>query len=274
MRKIHGRYLSGTGMGDPKGAGYDLTYRDTEVLALEAEDDTDGSGIFDQKGRLATANPDTGVFATHNSLPGYASREVPFTVSRDITDVTDNAAVIGIPSGGMVNVEKDGQMYGAPVLGPTPRGAALAIPPSTGRMQPYADLIGKQQPPLFPQVPVKVPPLWRPARRPSPVRPVPSGHRTQVPFDTPQLPVPTASTVHGGQAPVSIGPSMAPVAPAAPDLPMAREIPAVSMVNVGPTRGIPVSGFGQTSSPSMSPLKLAVAGLMVGAAAGLIMKVI
>jgi hypothetical protein len=277
MSKVHGRFLSG--LGGPKGAGYDVTYRDTEVLALEAEDDTDGSGIFDQKGRLATSNPDTGSFASHNSLPGYISREVPFTVSRDVTDITDDAAVIYIPGGGMINVEKGGDMYGAPVLGPVPRGPKLAIAPPTGRMQPYADLIGPPQAPLFPRAPVRKPPLWRPRSIPRRLTRVPkqgySGTQfSKVPFDTPQLPVPTASIVHGGQSPIPVRGYADPVAPAAPDLPMEPQVPAVNVFDVGPTRSIPISGLGQAGSAPMSPLKLAVAGLMVGAAAGLVMKVI
>ncbi|MCP4248747.1 MAG: hypothetical protein GY778_17020, partial [bacterium] len=120
MRAEHGRYLSGLGGESPSGeVGYDPAYQGQEMYELEHQDDTYGSGIFDPGGRSATANANMGVFASHYSLPGYLAREVPFTVSRDVSDITDDAEVVIVPSGGLTYVESRGKLTRPAVLGPT-----------------------------------------------------------------------------------------------------------------------------------------------------------
>jgi len=112
-----------------------------EIYDAEDQDDVLGSGIFDPPGRPGTANTNMGSLASRYGLPGYIAREVPFTTSQDVTDLTDNASVVVVPGGGMAYVEAYGKLVGPASLGPQP--APPGIRPSgrtTTRFQPYAFL--------------------------------------------------------------------------------------------------------------------------------------
>ena len=138
MKKTYGRYLSGFGSEDMSGSvGYDPQYQGQHVYDLEKEDDTFGSGIFDPKGRGGTANANMGIFAGHYSLPGYVARDVPFTVMQDVTDITDDAAVVSIPGGGMFYIEDRGKLMRAAGTPPTWR-PAIQPPGWTDFDQVYA----------------------------------------------------------------------------------------------------------------------------------------
>lgn len=172
MRRGAGRYLSGLGGESPDGSiGIDPAYQGREVYEMEQQDDTFGSGIFDPGGRSGTANADAGVFASHNSLPGYLAREVPFAVSRDVTDITDGADVVTVPAGGLFYVEQNGRPDGYPVLGPTYRPPQIAPGGAPGgRQSVYKHLTRPGQrpaPPLNPHAPVVAPPTMHPARNPT-----------------------------------------------------------------------------------------------------------
>jgi hypothetical protein len=115
--QMHGRHYSGFGtdvsLNDPfpgnANAG-DIEYADNEAMdAMETEDDVAGSGIFDAPGRRSTIHSTLGVFADHPSLPGYAAREQPFAVSKDVTDPIHGADVVYLPAGGMTYVEREGR---------------------------------------------------------------------------------------------------------------------------------------------------------------------
>ena len=139
-----GQYLSGVdGMnGNDPNVHENLIERTEhkEVYDLEQQDDTLGSGIFDPYNRPGTANTNTGVFTTHNSLPGYLAREIPFVVSNDVTDLTDDASIVSVPGGGMAYVEADGRLKGPAAHGMPPPHPQLVPPPPTGRDQTYVDL--------------------------------------------------------------------------------------------------------------------------------------
>lgn len=112
---VDGRFLSG--LGTTELTNSDEVMEDhADVKMMEEQDDVLGSGIFDFFRRPATANPDLGVFEAHYSIPGPHAREVPFTVNREITDITSGADVVGIPSGGLNYVEHGGAL---PYLEPT-----------------------------------------------------------------------------------------------------------------------------------------------------------
>lgn len=183
MRAQHGRYLSGLGS---EGAD-DAHYQGQLTYAMEEQDDSFGSGIFDPPGRGATANAGMGVLSSNYALPGYIAREVPFTVSRDVTDINSGAEVVNIPAGGLVVVEDRGKLTRPAVLGPT------WVPPSiepagvTGREQPYAFLNRPGQPSsaLHPGAPVRPPPSYRPDRA--------FGDVSMVPADAVACPVPMNS---------------------------------------------------------------------------------
>lgn len=111
MNKIQGRNLSGFGStAEDIGTGPSTTSQSLEEM--ESLDDTYGSGIFDNLGRQATSNAGTGVFESSYSLPGYVGREIPFTVSPEVRDLTDDADVVVVPGGGMAYVERHGRLAG------------------------------------------------------------------------------------------------------------------------------------------------------------------
>lgn len=250
MRKRYGRYLAGFGNEDMSGqVGYDPAYQGRHVYDLEKEDDTFGSGIFDPSGRGGTGNANLGIFAGHYSLPGNVAREVPFTVSKDVTDITDDAAVVTVPGGGMAYVEDQGRLAGAAPPGPTWR-PAIQPPGWTRYDQVYVDMQGKPVPmDGFGQLPRRRLHA-RPPRVPQTVTSVPTDMVSPhgVPMLPAQGPVGYQSIVHAGQVPVGINRAVAPVAPAAPDMPMMPGVPLVSTTNVAMQK-LPISGFGAGGGP-------------------------
>jgi hypothetical protein len=127
----HGRFLSGFGETTmPTMHDEEQISDHADVSDMEQQDDVLGSGVFDPSGRPATVNPDLGVFAAHYSIPGNHAREVPFTVNREITDITSGAEVVGIPSGGLNYVEHGDAI---PYLNPTDRYQPYAKPGVGGK---------------------------------------------------------------------------------------------------------------------------------------------
>ena len=250
MRKRYGRYLAGFGSEDMSGqVGYDPAYQGRHIYDLEKEDDTFGSGIFDPKGRGGTSNANLGIFASHNSLPGFAAREVPFTVSKDVTDITDDADVVTVPGGGMAYVEDQGRLVGAAPPGPTWR-PAIQPPGWTRYDQPYVDMTGK---PVAMEGMGQLPRRRlhsRPPRVPQTVTSVPTDMVSPagVPLVPSQRTVGFKQIVHATQTPVGVSRALAPVAAAAPDMPMMRGVPLKSTVNVA-TQKMPISGFGAGGGP-------------------------
>lgn len=109
-----GRYLSGFGdVNGPSGPAGDPDVAGAAVDQMEREDDTAGSGIFDQPGAGPTANANMTVFASYYSLPGYLARERPFAVSKDEFDATSDAPIVTIPSGGLPLVSSSRAFPGA-----------------------------------------------------------------------------------------------------------------------------------------------------------------
>jgi hypothetical protein len=250
MRKRYGRYLAGFGNEDMSGqVGYDPAYQGRHIYDLEKEDDTFGSGIFDPKGRGGTGNANMGIFAGHYSLPGNVAREIPFTVSKEVTDITDDAAVVTVPGGGMFYVEDRGRLAGAAPPGPTWR-PAIQPPGWTRYDQVYVDMQGKPVPmDGMGQLPRRR--LHsRPVRVPQTVTSVPTDMVSPhgVPMVPAQGPVGFKQIVHATQTPVGISRAAAPVAASAPDMPMAPQVPLVSTVNVAMQK-LPISGFGGGGGP-------------------------
>lgn len=241
MRQIYGRFLSGLGSEDMSGAtGYDPSYQGSHIYDLEKEDDTFGSGIFDPGGRGGTANPNMGVFASHYSLPGYIARDIPFNVQHDVTDITDGAAVVSIPAGGLLAVADNGRVN-RQARSPATWRPAIGPPGWTNFDQVYVDLSAK--PKAMGHAPQRVP---------NPVTMVP-GNLVD-PHLVPQVPhyakVGYTSIVDAKQVPVGIDRAVRPVSPAAPDMPMDPQVPFVNTFNVD-VQQVPLSGFGQ--SPPQQP---------------------
>lgn len=137
----NGRYLSGLGATSMSRQPEQVAERaeHAEIYDLEGQDDVLGSGIFDPYRRPPTANSNVGVFASHYSLPGYHARERPFEVNTEITDLTADAQVVGIPSGGMAYIEHGGaQPY--PQIGPSAPSMRLGPAATTNQYEPYVEL--------------------------------------------------------------------------------------------------------------------------------------
>jgi len=235
MRKMYGRTLAGMGSTSGMGSvGVDPGYQNKAIYELEKEDDSFGSGIFDPPGRTGTSNPDAGVFSSSYDLPGYIARGVPFTVSKDVKDINSGADVVYVPGGGMAYVERNGRL-----AGPLHNPMSHIVPQS-----------------------------------PAPVGPIPSSPATlgPVPFNIKRKRLPKQNIVFPRQTPAPVNPVANPVAHAAPDMPIYPAVPFTSTVNVGPTRPIPISGFGEEEEIKEPATvgQLALAGAAVGVAAALV----
>ena len=221
---MYGHVLSGVedvqASYDNPDADWDLD--DTEnIYELEEMDDTYGSGIFDPDRRPGTANTDMGVFASHDSLPGYLARETPFTVSEDVSSLPSGAPYVSVPAGGMAYIEAWGRPQKPRAFGPVPRPFKMRPSPPTGRKEPYAYLNtpGNQLGPAPPDQTIQ-------RVRPKPGAPmpyfVPRGHEKFQPTfevqDVPMTPaqirvrershrarVPTRSMIRPMQARAAIG---------------------------------------------------------------------
>jgi hypothetical protein len=196
----HGRFLSGLG-GPPALTpdGSDPRYRSGHLKRLEGRDDVYGSGIFDGPEGKPTANAEMGIFSSEYSLPGYVGREVPFAVSRDITDITDGGAVVMVPAGGKAVIEDGGHHIPPPVLGPTQRAPALTTPQPTPIDQVYVDLQpdASARPPLNQYEPQRPMPSYaQPSRNfLEPVTPLPwSPPGRRIPFTPPERVLPYRAT--------------------------------------------------------------------------------
>jgi len=139
LKRQEGTYLSGV---DNMRDGRDIVERaeHQEVYDAEEQDDVLGSGIFDPERRPGTANTNMGVLQSRYSLPGYVAREIPFTTSQDVTDLTANASVVSVPGGGMAYVEAYGRLVGPASLGPQPPRPMIRPAPLTSRDQGYVGL--------------------------------------------------------------------------------------------------------------------------------------
>ncbi len=139
----HGRYLAGLGSNATQPAS--AAKEDDYSLSLELDDDVYGSGIFDPSGRVPTVHKDLGVFADHPSLPGYIEREVQFSVSKDISDITSGADVVVVPAGGMTYQEQNRFPVPFDQTGPTPCPPQVAFAPASAREDVYAALTPQEK---------------------------------------------------------------------------------------------------------------------------------
>lgn len=69
-----------------------------ELDQLAAADDTAGNGVFDPNGSHGNVHPDEGVFADHQSLPGYVDREV-FYQPGEVQDIPGGGVTMYVPGG-------------------------------------------------------------------------------------------------------------------------------------------------------------------------------
>jgi hypothetical protein len=96
-----GRNLAGLGaneMQDVPTADEGIRDYPNELNVLAAADDIQGNGIFDPEGSHGNVHPDTGIFADHESLPGYIVRDQFYQPSQ-VIDGTTGEPVMFVPSG-------------------------------------------------------------------------------------------------------------------------------------------------------------------------------
>lgn len=96
-----GRNLSGLGasdMQDMPSADEGIRDYPNELNLLSAADDVQGNGIFDPEGSHGNVHPDTGIFADHESLPGYIVRDRFYQPSQ-VIDGTTGDPIMYVPSG-------------------------------------------------------------------------------------------------------------------------------------------------------------------------------
>ena len=236
QRTMHGRYLSGLGADDPAigPSGEDPGYNENLLPSLEQDDDAFGSGIFDQPGSRSTANAEMGVFTSEYGIPGYVAREVPYAVSKDISDVIDGGEVVMIPGGGFYHAERDTRRAPSPVLGPTPLPPANVPALPSGIAQPI----------------VTMQPAW--AARPNLNANAPLMSRS---------PWAARRTVASANTTLPISPSLTalPIAPAMQTLPYKSIVQGVGQ---------------DASEEPTSAGKLAMWGLVLGAGVGLMVGVL
>jgi len=260
MMAQHGR-LAGLGNDAQETVGNEPPRSDSNkwdelaVQELEKDDDVHGSGIFDRPGRM-TSNVGDGVFASDYSLPDYVAREVPYAVSRDVTDIASGGEVVMIPGGGFYHIEQDGSIQPSPVLGPTPRPPRLT--PAT--------------------LPTPIP--GGPTADDAPYTVIQPEYAAQPPLNagspvvSPTVPAaPTGLAVSNGQAlspPIVRFPR-----PMWTGMPSA--VPTVgSRFPYGQQKPIkvPLRGFGEEPSAGPTTGEMAVAGILLGISVGLIVSAV
>lgn len=101
-RGTRGRFLAGLSGMDIKET--DMLSADgikdyaNELDTLAVADDVVGNGVFDPPGTAGNIHPDYGVFADHESLPGYIERDQFYTPS-EVIDATTGKRVMYVPAG-------------------------------------------------------------------------------------------------------------------------------------------------------------------------------
>ncbi len=94
----HGRHLAGLNGVQMHSADEGIKDYPNELDVLQIADDVVGNGMFDPPGSHGNVHPDYGVFADHESLPGYIARDQFYTPS-EVIDATTGSPVMYVPSG-------------------------------------------------------------------------------------------------------------------------------------------------------------------------------
>jgi len=109
-----GRNLAGLGQ-DSMTADEGIRDYPNELNVLAEADDVQGNGVFDPAGSHGNIHPDEGVFADHESLPGYIVRDRFYRPST-VIDGTTGEAVLFVPSGAVAIDQAQEDAYAATQL--------------------------------------------------------------------------------------------------------------------------------------------------------------
>jgi hypothetical protein len=92
-----------------------------ELDLLQVADDVTGNGMFDPPGTQGNVHPDYGIFADHQSLPGYIDREMFYSAS-EVRDATTGQPVMYVPGGAVAIDEAQRQAFDDRLLWELPPG--------------------------------------------------------------------------------------------------------------------------------------------------------
>ena len=109
-----GRNLAGLGQ-DSMTADEGIRDYPNELNVLAEADDVQGNGVFDPAGSHGNIHPDEGVFADHESLPGYIVRDRFYRPST-VIDGTTGEPVLFVPSGAVAIDQAQEDAYAATQL--------------------------------------------------------------------------------------------------------------------------------------------------------------
>jgi hypothetical protein len=252
----HGRYLSG--LGGLAGAGpisqkrrdgkFEIggscdfltdgdepDWSDPLLAENENEDDSVGSGIFDQAGG-ATVHTDMGIMADHPAVPGYIARNPPFYVNTEVQDITADAQVLEVPGGGL-NYLEHGGINQAPPISPYARYEPYITYPCQSQFKPrqtdkwQAGPCPSEEPPL---------PMTAP---PASANPPPQGSHAPVEQHHP--------SPRSHRYPSALGPVPHPWRPPSPTTPGVPNVQGSTPGGAPPTAMVPnVQGSSMTPAPS------------------------
>jgi hypothetical protein len=96
-RGARGRNIAGLG-DNMQSADQGIQNYPNELDLLAEADDVQGNGVFDPAGTQGNIHPDYGVFADHESLPGYLVRDQFYQPSQ-VIDGTTGEPVMYVPGG-------------------------------------------------------------------------------------------------------------------------------------------------------------------------------
>lgn len=155
----YGRNLAGLNGVQMNSADEGIKDYPNELDALQVADDVNGNGMFDPAGSHGNVHPDYGVFADHESLPGYVARDKFYTPS-EVTDATTGQQIMYVPAGAVSIDHAQMQAFNNRLLWDLPPGVNPYAPsdvPSMSMVTPWeaATPIG-QSPDHEPASPTKM----------------------------------------------------------------------------------------------------------------------
>jgi hypothetical protein len=92
-----------------------------ELDLLQLSDDVSGNGLFDPPGSAGNLHPEYGVFADHESIPGYIERD-HFYAPSEVTDATTGRQLMFVPGGAVAIDEAQKRAFNDRLLWDLPPG--------------------------------------------------------------------------------------------------------------------------------------------------------
>lgn len=117
----YGRQVTGLDGVDMQNADHGIKDYANELDTLAVADDVQGNGLFDPPGSHGNVHPDYGIFADHESLPGYVAREKFYTAS-EVIDATTGGRTMFVPGGAVSIDDAQRKAYAETLLWDLPPG--------------------------------------------------------------------------------------------------------------------------------------------------------